>query len=271
MKRTILLITFFTSVFLFSQEKRDTIPHILEGQILDVKTRFPLKSAHILNLTSVRGTITNQYGRFKISAKKGDEIYISYIGYQSIKLIVTNDLLNNKDLKIAIHDRIVPLDEVEVKSTHLIGVLAVDAKNVPKSTPNRIHINGLPQTYETGLPKPRNYNSALAAVFSPIDFWYQKLGKRAKELKKLDKLRKDDKLREIMEEKFNREVMMQYLDMSRNEINQMLKDCNYSRRFIKKASDLQIVDAILNCYENQKIQNKGKVKKEIKHYNEERL
>ncbi len=267
MIRIILYFTLLMSTLLFSQEEiQDTIPKKLKGQILDVKTRFPLKSAHILNLTSVKGTTTNQYGRFEITAKKGDEIYISYIGYESIKLIVTNDLLNDKDLKIAIHDRIVPLDEVEVKSHHLVGVLVVDAKNVPKSTPNRVHINGLPQTYETGLPKGRNYNSALAAVFSPIDFWYQKLGKKPKELKKLDKLRKDDKLREIMEQKFNREVMLQYLDLSREELNQMLKDCNYSKRFIKKASDLQIVDAILNCYENQKIQNKGKVKQEMKRY-----
>jgi hypothetical protein len=271
MKKVILILFVFTSLFIHSQNNKDTIYSTLKGQILDVKTRFPLKSAHILNLTTVKGTTTNSHGRFEIKAKKGDEIYISYIGYESIKLIVTNDLLNDKDLKIGIHDRIVPLDVVEVKSHKLIGILAVDAKNVPKTTPNRVHINGLPQTYETGLPKARNYNSALAAVFSPIDFWYQKLGKKPKELKKLNKLRKDDKLREIMEQKFNREVMLQYLDMSRNELNQMLKDCNYSKRFIKKASDLQIVDAILNCYENQKIQNKGKVKKEMKHYNEERL
>lgn len=270
MKKSLLLLTLFLSIVIYSQNDLDTIPHILKGQVLDVKTKFPLKSAHVLNLTMVRGTITNNYGRFAIKAKKGDEIYISYIGYESIKLLVTNDLLNDKNLKIAIHDRIIPLDEVKVKSHHLIGVLVVDAKNVPESTPNRVHINGLPQTYETGLPKPRNYNSVLAAVFSPVDFWYQKLGKKPKELKKLNKLRKDDKLREIMQQKFNREVLMQYLDMTREEINDMLKDCNYSRRFIKKASDLQIVDAILNCYENQKIKDKGKVKKDIKHFREDK-
>ncbi|HFS67729.1 MAG TPA: carboxypeptidase-like regulatory domain-containing protein, partial [Flavobacteriia bacterium] len=168
MKKSLLFFTFLVTFFLYSQENKDSIPQVLKGQILDVKTKFPLKSAHILNLTSVKGTTTNGYGRFEIKAKKGDEIYISYIGYESVKLIVTHDLLNNKDLKIAIHDRIVPLDEVEVKSHHLIGVLAVDAKNVPQSLPNRLHINGLPQTYETGLPQQRNYNSALAAVFSPL-------------------------------------------------------------------------------------------------------
>ena len=262
----IFILLFYNS---FSQEEQINVPKKLKGRVLDVKTRFPLKSAHILNLTSVKGTTTNRYGRFAITAKKGDEIYISYIGYESIKLIVTNDLLQEENLEIAIHDRIVQIDEVQIESHKLIGVLVVDAKNVPKSPPTRVHINGLPQTYETGLPKSRNYNSALAAVFSPIDFWYQKLGKKPKQLKKLNRLRKDDKLREIMEQKFNREVMLQYLDMSRDELNQMLNDCNYSKRFIKKASDLQIVDAVLNCYENQKVLNKGKVKKEIQHYKEE--
>ncbi len=267
-RNIIFVLVFAVSFTGFSQEK-ESMPTKLKGKVLDVKTRFPLKSAHVLNLTTVMGTTTNRYGRFEITAKKGDEIYISYIGYESVKLIVTNDLLQNEDLEIAIHDRIVQIETVEVKTHKLIGVLAVDAKGVPESPPTRVHINGLPQTYETGTPRPRNYNSALAAVFSPIDFWYQKLGKKPRELKKLKQLRKDDKLREIMESKFNREVMLEYLQMSRKELNQMLSDCHYSRRFIKKASDLQIVDAILNCYENQKIINKGKVKKETEHYKEE--
>ncbi len=270
MIRNIIFVLLFTVSFtVFSQEngqEKENIPTKLKGKVLDVKTRFPLKSAHILNLTTVMGTSTNRYGRFEITAKKGDEIYISYVGYESVKLIVTNDLLQNENLEIAIHDRIVQIETVEVKTHKLIGVLAVDAKGVPDSPPTRVHINGLPQAYETGTPRPRNYNSALAAVFNPVDFWYQKLGKKPKELKKLNQLRKDDKLREIMKSKFNREVMLQYLDMSRSELNKMLNDCNYSKRFIKKASDLQIVDAVLNCYENQKIIDKGKVKKKTKHY-----
>lgn len=272
MKKILILLSILSTFIVYSQNVETTkeVENItkLKGKIIDVKTSFPLKSAHILNLTTVKGTVTNRSGQFEITASKGDEIYFSYIGYESVKLIVTNDLLKNDNLIVAINEKEVDIKEVTVKAHNLVGVLAVDAKTVPNDPPKRIHINGIAQTYETGLPKERNYESPLAAVFSPVDFWYQKLGKKPKELKKLKKLREDDKLREIMEQKFNREVMLDYLDLSRDELNNMLKDCHYSRRFIRKASDLQIVDAIVGCYENQKIQNKGKVKTEIKHLSE---
>ncbi len=267
LKKILFLFFILVSFSLFSQNKIVT-KYKMKGKIIDVKTRFPLKSAHILNMNSVIGTITNRFGEFAITAKKNDTLHISYIGYESIKLIVTNDILNNDKLEIAINPKIVDIEEVKVKSHQLVGVLAIDAKNVPAATPKRIHINGIAQTFEVGKPKTRNYESPLAAVFNPLDFWYQKLGKKPKELKKLKKLRQDDQLRDIMEQNFNREILLDYLKMSRDELNNLLKDCNHSKRFIKKASDLQIVNAILNCYERQKTHKKGKVKKEIIHLSE---
>lgn len=262
-KKIFFLLVLVYSSTAFSQITQDK-KEKLKGRIIDVKTRFPLKSANILNLNSVIGTVTNRFGEFELTAKKNDTIHISYIGYESIKLIVTNDILSNDKLEIAIHPKIVEIQEVKVSSHQLVGVLAIDAKNVPAVAPRRIHISGIAQTFEIGKPTSTNYNSPLAAVFNPVDFWYQKLGKKPKEMKKLNKLRKDDNLRGMMEQNFNREVLLDYLNMNRDELNDLLKDCNHSRRFIKKASDLQVVNAILNCYEGHKTKTKGKVKRKIK-------
>jgi len=268
MQKTLFYLFLLTISFsAISQNNDKATKYKVNGKIMDVNTRFPLKSAHILNLNSVVGTITNRFGEFAITAKKNDILYISYIGYESIKLKITNDLLKNDKLEIAIHQKIVDIKEIKVKAHKLVGVLAIDAKNVPVNLPTRIHINGLAQAFEVGRAQARNYESPLAAVFSPVDFWYQKLGKKPKEMKKLKQLRKDDNLREIMEQKFDREVMLEYLDMSRDELHDLLKDCNYSKRFIRKASDLQVVNAVINCYESHKTDKKGKVKKEIIHIN----
>ncbi len=269
MQKTLFYILLVIVSFSAISQNNEEAKYTLKGRIIDVKTRFPLKSAHVLNLNSVVGTITNRFGEFSISAKKNDTLHISYIGYESIKLKVTNDLLKNDKIKIAIHEKIVDIKEVKVKAHNLVGVLAIDAKSVPASTPTRIHINGLAQAFEIGRPTSRNYESPLAAVFNPVDFWYQKLGKRPKEMKKLKKLRKDDQLREIMEQNFNREIMLEYLSMTRDELHDLLKDCNYSKRFIRKASDLQIVNAVINCYESHKTNKKGKVKKEVIHLKSE--
>ncbi|MEE9349808.1 MAG: carboxypeptidase-like regulatory domain-containing protein [Flavobacteriaceae bacterium] len=272
MKNKLIFLIIFLPFAMLSQEvetiKKDTL-HTLRGVIIDVKSRVPLKSAHVFNLNTVSGMVTNKSGKFSIIAKKNDTIHVSFIGYESVKLRVTNDLLKTDDLKIAIDEKAIEMDEIVVKSHHLVGVLAIDAKSVPEVRPKQIHIEGLAQTFEIGKPRSRNYESPLAAVFNPIDFWYAKLGKKPKEMKKLKKLREEDDLKDIMKQKFDRELMLEYLDLSRDELNELLKDCNHSKKFIKKASDLQIVNAVINCIEGHKTVKIGKVKKEIIHLSEE--
>ncbi len=269
LKKTLFIALFLISIKGFSQtlKANDTIKKniiiSLRGQVVNNLDKKPLVGAHIFNLNSVIGTITNVEGKFEIVTKVKDTIYFSYLGFQSIKLKITNDLLKGNELVIELHEKTEQIDEVVVKSHKLIGVLEIDAKNVPKDKYARIHINGLPQTYEVGVKQPRNYNSPLDALFRPIDFVYNMFGKKPKQLRKLKKLRDDDSLRKLMEAKFNRELMMEYLDMNAPELNELLNECNYSDFFIKEASDLQLIEAILLCYENYKAIKKGSTIKQV--------
>jgi hypothetical protein len=73
----------------------------------------------------------------------------------------------------------------------------------------------------------------------------------------MKKLRDDDNIRQMLETKFNRELMMEYLNIDSQELNDLLNECNYSDCFIKQASDLQLIEAVLLCYENYKAIKKG--------------
>ena len=268
MQRIALIIFFLVSFSSLAQERNtssDTIGKsyikYLTGRVISNTDKKPLQSAHILNLNTVEGTITSSEGTFTLGAAVNDTIFISYIGFQSVKLKITNDLLKGNELEISIHEKTINMDEVTVKSHKLIGVLVVDAKNVPEDRYSRIQINGLPQAYEMGNARS-TYSSGLNAIFNPVDFWYDKLGSKPKELKRLKKLKEGDQLRNMMEQKFNREVIMDYLDMSRKELNELMSECNYSQSFIERASDLQILEAFLECYENHNAIQKGQVKQE---------
>jgi hypothetical protein len=268
MQRIALIIFFLVSFSSLAQERNtssDTIGKsylkYLTGRVISNTDQKPLPSAHILNLNTVEGTITSSDGTFTLGAAVNDTIFISYLGFQSVKLKITNDLLKGNELEISIHEKTINMDEVTVKSHKLIGVLVVDAKNVPEDRYSRIQINGLPQAYEMGNARS-NYSSGLNAIFNPVDFWYDKLGSKPKELKRLKKLKEGDQIRNMMEQKFNREVIMDYLDMSRKELNELLSECNYSQSFIERASDLQIIEAFLECYENHNAIQKGQVKQE---------
>lgn len=259
MQKNILLISFLLcSLFIFSQEKEKKR---LKGQIIHSESKNPLQSAHIINLNTVMGTITDSKGNFELTTVANDTIFISFLGFQSIKLKVTNDLLKGNEVVIALHETTQEIKEVVIKSHQLIGVLEIDAKNVPKDRYTRIHIDGLAQTYEVGTPRARSYDSPIAAIFQPIDFIYNNFGKKPLQLKKLRKLREDDQLRAIMEQRYNREIMMEYLNLDHKELNELLSNCNYSEYFITKASDLQIIEAILECYDNYKAVKKGTTKK----------
>jgi len=265
MQKTILFLFLISTLSVWSQDveikKTKLKKHLLKGSIIDGETKKPLSNTHIINLNTVTGTVSNTDGHFLTNVRVNDTLYFSYVGYQSIKLKISNDLLKGNDLEIAMFELPVDLEEVIVKPYQLIGVLEVDSKNVPLDQFARIHINGLPQTYEIGAPTQKIFSSPVDAIFHPVDFIYELFGKKPKQLRKLKKLRTEDDLRAMLEEKANREVLMEYLEMNKSQLNVLLDYCNYTDYFIKKASDLQVIEAVLECYENYKALKKGSTQK----------
>ncbi|WP_196894850.1 carboxypeptidase-like regulatory domain-containing protein [Aureivirga marina] len=261
-KLFLLLSLLFITSYSFSQETEETpTPNKLNGQIIDGTTKSPINGAHIYNLNTVIGTATNNQGNFEISAQANDTIFVSHVGYQPIKLRITNDLLKGNELVISMYEKTVQIAEVNIKAHDLVGVLEVDVKNIPEDKYTRIHINGLKQTYEVGKPSKKTFSSPVDAIYHPVDFLYNLFGKKPKELKKLKKLKEEDNLRRLLESKFNRDLMMEYLNLSKQELDNLLDDCNYSKYFIEKASDLQVIEAVLECYESHKAVKQGSTKR----------
>ncbi|MCF6279603.1 MAG: carboxypeptidase-like regulatory domain-containing protein [Flavobacteriaceae bacterium] len=261
---TILVIGFIG----FSQENSTDSTEIVNRPIIDLKgvlvngfDKKPLKGAHVYNMNLIRGTISNNNGSFVIPTRVNDTIFFSHLGFQSVKIKITNDLLKGNELEISLYERAEEIAEVRVKSIKLVGVLEIDARNVPKDKYTRIHINGLPQTYEVGRPRQRVYNSPIDAIFHPIDFVYNLFGKKPKQLRRLKQLRKDNEIRDMLDKKVNREIMLEYLELSRGELDELLDECNYSDYFIRKASDIQVIEAVLECYESHKAIKKGSTKR----------
>jgi hypothetical protein len=264
MQKYLFLILIALSFSAWSQETGEVLTNLktLRGKIIDGSNQKALPNTHVINLNSVTATISNSSGDFGINVQVNDTLYFSYVGYQSIKLKVTHDLLKGNDLEISMFETPVELGEVKLKPYKLIGVLEVDAKLVPIDKFERIHISGLPQTFETGAPVSHVYNKPADAIFHPIDFMYELFGKKPQQLKKLQKLKTEDDLREMLEEKANREVLMEYLEMDKEQLNSLLDYCNYSEYFIQNATDLQIIEAVLECYENFKALKNGSTQKE---------
>ena len=245
--------TFFFIIFsqlILGQEK-------VIGVIENDADSKPISNVHVINLNSVIGTISNNDGVFEINASVNDTLFFSYLGFKSIKVRVTNDLIKIKNSKIKLTELAYALEEIIVTPYKLTGYLEIDAKNVPISKSYRYNIPGLPSKgYEAGSRNPGALSKFFGAIFNPVDFLYNLFGKKPKQLKKLQLMKDDFRIRELLSSKFDRETLVELLQIEKFDIDEILRNCSYSESFIVNANDLQILEAISQCYEEFKLLNR---------------
>ena len=245
----LLIVFILSSSAIFSQNLVATVENSSDNK--------PISSVHVINLTQVVGVITNKQGKFEIPAKLNDTLYLSYLGFKSIKVRVTNDLLKFENSKIQLTELAYALEEVIVKPYELTGYLEIDAKNVPISQSFRYSIPGLPSKgYEGGSRNSSAFSKVINSIFNPVDFLYNLFGKNPKQLKKLKQMKEDYRIRELLSSKFDRETLVELLQIQKVDIDEILRNCNFSDSFIETANDLQILDAISGCYEEFKVLNR---------------
>lgn len=226
------------------------------GVVVNDNTLFPLSNVNIININKVKGTISNDKGYFEIEASPTDTLHITCIGFQSIKVKVTNDWVKAGISKIRLTEKAIALEEVIIKRYTLTGYLEVDTKLIPEQENYRYSISGLSNAYEIGENSPKAFSRMMNSIFNPADRLYNFFGKKPKELKKLKEMRKDDTVRRLLESKFDRETIAVLLGIDKNDIPEILSHCSYSQSFIETANDLQIMDAISQCYEEYKVLKK---------------
>jgi hypothetical protein len=259
MRNLIILLFLVVSVTIRSQESI-VQPPVIEGVVLNDATDAPLENVNIVNLNSVVGATTDETGKFEIRATVNDTLYFSYLGFKSIRVRVTNDWLKFGDIKIKMTELGIALEEVTIRPVQLTGYVEVDAKIIPIYDNYRYRISGLSSGYEGGSQQPGAVSKVLSAIFNPADFLYNVFGKRPQQMRKLRKMKEDDEIRNLLASKYDRETLMAVLQLERVDVDEILNKCSYSEDFIRTANDLQILDAISECYEEYKVLNRGKGK-----------
>lgn len=261
MRYFLILFLCLTTAHSYSQDSTATkTPTKVKGTLISATSRLPLSEANIVNINQVVGTATNDDGEFEIRAQANDTLHLSYLGYKSIKVRVTNDWLKFGNTKIEMTELALALEEVTVRQLELTGYLEVDMKQIPVTSNNRYRISGLPgQGYEAG--KPNIATKVLGAIFNPADFLYNMFGRKPNEMHKLKKMKEDDEIRSQLAKRFDREMLLVLLQVTKYDLDEIVNQCNYSKDFINTANDLQILDAISECYEEYKVIKRSKERK----------
>ncbi|MEC7265417.1 MAG: carboxypeptidase-like regulatory domain-containing protein, partial [Bacteroidota bacterium] len=107
-----------------------------------------------------------------------------------------------------------------------------------------------------GNKNPSAVTKVLGAILNPADLLRNLFGKKPRQMRKLRQIKGDDNIRDLLASKFDRETLMELLQLEKVDIEDILNNCNYSKSFITTANDLQILDAISSCYEEYKVLNR---------------
>jgi len=254
MNRLFLLIILLLPFSIHSQNERT-----VKGKIVEAGTINPLENVNIVNLNKVIGTATDKNGEFEIRVSVNDTLHLSYLGYKSIKVRVTNDWVNfGTTATIEMTELALALEEVKVSQMKLTGYLELDIQQVPIQENFRYSISGLNSGYEAKTHSPGAITRVLGAIFNPADFLYKMFGKKPNEMHKLRQMKKDDEIRNILASRFDREMLTALLQVDRVDLDLLITECNYSKDFVKTANDLQILDALSECYEEYKVLSRSR-------------
>ena len=194
---------------------------------------------------------------FSIRASVNDTLYLTYLGFKPQKVRITNDMFKIEDNRIALTELAFALEEVVVRPYQLTGYLEIDVKNLPLNNAYQYSISGLNKSYEAGSKSPSAVTKVLGAILNPADLLRNLFGKKPKQMRKLQQMKQDEDIRNLLASKFDRVTLTELLQLEKVDIEDILNNCSYSRSFISTANDLQILDAISSCYEDYKALNRG--------------
>ncbi len=223
----------------------------LKGFVLQSKNKQPLMGANIINLTRLRGATTGKGGFFTIRALPGDTILVSYLGFKTFKW-VPDSLSFGQVHHIYLQEQPIVLKEVVIREHALTGVLPVDLALMPKQDLPRIQLH-LETMFGDTIPNAlTRINDKLRTYMDPVGLLYNFFSVHGKDIRKLRHLKERDEITQILARRFDRKILSELLDLPEDRVYQVLEWCDYDKKFLREASDLQLLEALRECYEKHR-------------------
>ena len=181
-----LLYLFFTSSFITLQAQEK---YLFSGKVLNLTSI--IKEAHIINLKTNQGTISNEFGSYQIYASLGDSLKISSLQFSTTIRMITKQDLKSKIINIQLKEKTYVLEEIILKKTNLTGSLISDMKRKKEGRKEVTAISlGLPNAGNKKLSQidRKLYTATTGSGGVSLDLIINLLSGRIERLKKEQKI-----------------------------------------------------------------------------------
>jgi hypothetical protein len=106
-----LIIYFFILLSFSAQAQENPIAQKVTGTIVNDNTMLPIANVNVININKVKGVVTDVKGFFELEVSVSDTLHISSLGYQSLRVRVTNDWLKNGTAKLLLTEKAIALED----------------------------------------------------------------------------------------------------------------------------------------------------------------
>lgn len=189
-------------------------------------------ATHVLNLTSQRATITDEYGYFAIAVKLFDTLEFSAVQYKKKIVVVSSAIFESKLISVGLEDALTELDEVTVTPYNLSGNLLTDLTTLDLDPIVTASTLGLPNAYvKIPTKAERELKAATGNPIMSFDPLINAISGRTKVLKKRVELNKLYDRTERVRAFYADSVYVKQLSIPKDKIDDFLYYCEVDPRF----------------------------------------
>ncbi|HAN19928.1 MAG: hypothetical protein A2X13_11085 [Bacteroidetes bacterium GWC2_33_15] len=225
------------------------------GQIVGEDSK-PIALAHIINIDSKRGIVSDTLGFFKIHVKPNHILNLSAIGFEYTEYQIPRTIPDTI-IRISLKRKFYEIPEVSI--SYLGTYKDFEYKVVHLDLPDINIINELVLKELPRIENPVPYEPTLG---SPISLLYDMFSKEGKSRRKYNELKEREPAQLEIESKFNREIVKNITGLDGEELREFMDSCNFSDTFILNTSEYIIYSHILRNFEAFKKNKEVKVKTE---------
>lgn len=235
----ILTILFLFTLFL-SEIHAQTLPEI-SAKVLTLGD-VELPQAHVINLTRQFGTTTNDTGFFRIGAKAGDSLLITYVGFFPKIVVISNQQGDGID-SIYLMRQSTELEGISIVSMpvdFLSFKRAFSNLRLPADTLQTIHFEmmKMPASVQPGL-----------TLKGPFQALYDAYSKEARQKRKLHQLMTIETIERIRERRINNHIIKMLTGLTDAEsILRFSRFCHVPDHLVITSNDYDLYLWLLSCY-----------------------
>ncbi len=233
----------------FSQQPDTRSFYLFRGKVTGQANHECLPYVNIWNESSKTSALTDTSGLFVLRARTGDSLVFSAIGFYS-KLVVTDAGSTGKTWQVELVPRLYDIDEARVYAygsysafrQHFLNL------NLPETKTDRLR-KDLNETSVRVAREADNKAAAERAANNPVLAAVPILSPEEKQRLKLREILKEDNIQQVIDKKYNREIIGTLTGLKDKELDDFMLFCNLDRKFLYKANQYDILIKVLEKYE----------------------